>query len=239
QKPWWRPGAKSGYHSITFGLLNGEVIRRVTGKTLTKFFATEVAEPLKADYQIGATPDCDSRVSRPIRSSPNLPRSSDRDSLANRVFFNPYVTPEDAGTIPWRRAELGGSNGHGNARSVAAIQNLVACGGQLNGVRLLSEAGCRRIFDLQFEGADAVAGYTLQWGMGYAIGGAMVHALYGGRFDGRRIAMWGGSGGSMVINDFDARMTIAYVMNRHVERGGTDERSVNIINAAFDCYQAK
>ena len=66
----------------------------------------------------------------------------------------------------------------------------------------------------------------------------MVDSLYGNRFVGHRIAFWGGSGGSFVINDLDARMTVAYVMNRHVESGSPDQRSINIVNAAYDALIA-
>src|SRR4029453_13595966 len=53
-------------------------------------------------------------------------------------------------------------------------------------------------------------------------------------FGGRRGGAWGGSGGSWVHNDLDARMTVAYVMNRHLESNDVDARSVNIVNAAYD-----
>jgi hypothetical protein len=70
------------------------------------------------------------------------------------------------------------------------------------------------------------------------VGGPLVNALYGSRFNGRRIAFWGGSGGSFVINDLDARLTVAYVMNRHVESHDTDRRSIDIVCAAYDSLNA-
>jgi CubicO group peptidase (beta-lactamase class C family) len=156
------------------------------------------------------------------------------ETITDRVFFNPYVHPEDSATIPWRRGELGGSNGHGNAHSVALVQQVLACGGAVGDLRLLSEAGCERVLELQADGTDLVLGYGVRWGMGYALGGPIVNDLYGNRFAGRRIAAWGGSGGSFVINDLDARMTVAYVMNRHIEHGSTDQRSIDFVNAAYD-----
>jgi CubicO group peptidase (beta-lactamase class C family) len=233
QAPWWKPGTVSGYHAITYGPLIGEVIRRVTGKTLTRFFAEEVAGPLGADYHIGAGPDVDHRVSTMIQGSPVRPRSG-ADTMADRVFFNPYVTAQDSGTIAWRRGELGGSNGHGNARSVAAVQSVLACGGEARGVRLLSRAGCERVFEVQAEGLDLVEGFALTWGMGYGIDCPLFPAMYGSRLQGRRVALWGGSGGSFIINDLDARMTVAYVMNLHINHDTTDHRSIDIVCAAYD-----
>jgi CubicO group peptidase (beta-lactamase class C family) len=232
QEPWWKPGANFGYHSITLGPLFGEIVRRVTGKTLAAFFAAEIAGPLGGDYQIGAGANLDGRVSPMIASTSIRPRT-DPNSIMDRVFFNPYVRPEDANTIAWRRGELGGSNGHGNAHGVAAVQSVIACGGETRGVRLLSSAGIERALRVEAAGIDQVLGFPIRWGLGYAVAGPEVDALYGGRFTGHRIAMWGGSGGSLVLNDLDERMTIAYVMNRHVE-GTVDLRATELIMATYD-----
>jgi CubicO group peptidase (beta-lactamase class C family) len=233
QAPWWEDRTVAGYHAITYGPLIGEVIRRATGKPLKRFFAEEVAGPVGADYHIGAPPECDGRVSIMIASRDPRARS-DGETITDRVLFNPYVFPGDSGTIAWRRGELGGSNGHGNARSVAMVQQILACGGTVRGTRVLSTAGCERVFELQAEGIDLVLGYPMQWGLGYGIGGPAINALYRNCFDGRRVAFWGGSGGSFVVNDLDARMTVAYVMNRHVESNDTDSRSIDITCAAYD-----
>ena len=138
-------------------------------------------------------------------------------SIPERVFFNPYVYPADANTVAWRRRELGGSNGHGNARGVAAIQTVVACGGEARGKRLLSRATCERILEPQADGLDGVLGIPMRRGLGHAVNSPLGDEMYRRRYTGRRIAMWGGSGGSVVFNDLDARMTVAFVMNRHVE----------------------
>ena len=233
QAPWWEPGTAPGYQPITFGTLIGEVIRRVTGKTLGKFFAEEVAGPLGADYHIGTGPECDDRVSLMIQSSPYIQPTG--RLISDRAYFNPFATPQRAGTIPWRRAELGGSNGHGNARSVALLQSVLSCGGQVGKVRLLSREGCERALQEQANGTDLVFGLPIRWGLGFALSSPVVDQIYGQRTKGHRIAMWGGSGGSFVLNDLDLRMTVAFVMNKHVEAGGFDHRSIDIINAAYDC----
>ena len=54
QAPWWEPGTASGYHALTQGHLIGEVVRRVTGKSLGTFFREEIAEPVGADFHIGS-----------------------------------------------------------------------------------------------------------------------------------------------------------------------------------------
>ena len=66
-----------------------------------------------------------------------------------------------------------------------------------------------------------------------------VQAIYGNRFDDRRIAYRGGSGGSFVINDLDAQVTVALVPNRHVESGDVDQRSIDIVSAAYDALMSR
>lgn len=232
QAPWWKPGTAGGYESITYGPLVGELIRRATGVSFKEFFAQEIASPLGADFHIGVPAEHDGRVSNMIPGSPPRPRDP-AGSIAERVFFNPYVFPQDSHTTSWRRGELGGSNGHGNARSVALVQQVLACGGTVGDVRLLSEAGCARAFELQADGVDRVVSLPIRWGMGYGTGSPLVMQMYGQRVEGRRLAFWGGSGGSWVLNDLDARMTVAFVMNRHVD-GAFDDRSVSLVNAAYD-----
>ncbi len=67
QAPWWEPGTASGYHALTYGHLIGEVLRRVTGKTLKEFVRDEIAGPLGADFQIGARDEETDRIAEVIR----------------------------------------------------------------------------------------------------------------------------------------------------------------------------
>jgi CubicO group peptidase (beta-lactamase class C family) len=53
QRPWWRPGAKHGYHAITYGFITSGFVRAVTGRTLGRYFADEIAAPLGLDLYIG------------------------------------------------------------------------------------------------------------------------------------------------------------------------------------------
>ncbi len=64
QAPSWPPGSAHGYHAITFGWLVGEVVRRVTGKSLGTYLREEIADPLGADFFIGLP---QSQMARPAR----------------------------------------------------------------------------------------------------------------------------------------------------------------------------
>lgn len=214
QEPWWEPGTASGYHLLNQGHLVGEIVRRVTGVTLGQFFTKEIAGPLGADFHIGLDPANDTRVS-PVSSPRPLPVDSstiDPGSVAVRTATGPFLRAREANTERWRRAELPGINGHGNARSVARIQSLISHGGEVDGVRLLSPQTIDRIFDVQAAGTDLVLGVRARFGIGWALPEPETMPSVP---PGRR-CFWGGFGGSVVINDLERRLTIAYAMNRLV-----------------------
>src|SRR5262245_14853608 len=148
QAPWWEPGTQSGYHALTQGYLVGEVIRRVSGRTVGTFFADEIAGPLGADFYIGTTPEADRRVAHSIAppDSTLTAGGMEPSSILARTFAHPRVDANQSKTIAWRRAEIPAAGGHGNARSVATAQAAVSHGGEYDGVRLLSESGVNRIF---------------------------------------------------------------------------------------------
>jgi CubicO group peptidase (beta-lactamase class C family) len=215
QAPWWEPGTASGYHGLTYGHLIGEVIRRITGQRLGEFFAAHIAAPTNADFHIGLPPSEFHRVTNvvpPPSDSPSIdPTQLDPDSVAFKTWTNQAMPPlhECSGTERWRRADIGAANGHGNARSAVRLQSAVACGGEVDGKRLLSPQTIDRIFEVQADGIDLVIGVPFTFGIGYSL------------FPGGRVCAWGGTGGSCVIIDVDRRITFAYVMNKLAPGGGT------------------
>jgi CubicO group peptidase (beta-lactamase class C family) len=229
QAPFWKPGRVAGYHGNNQGHLVGEVVRRITGKLLGQFLADEVSAPLGvgADYYISVPAEADRRVSPLIQGQPN--DVTNGDPYVNRALYNPHVTPQDTWTIAWRRAELGALNGHGNARGIATLQSILACG-EANGVRLMSEAGRERVLEQQSDGVDLVMGLPCRWGMAYSL----ESAVFWGVPSTARIAWWGGNGGSMSFVDLDARMSIGFAQNRWMGGGPYNlDRSRHLIQAAY------
>ncbi len=224
QEPWWEPGSSSGYHAVTQGYLVGEVIRRVTGVSVGRFFAEEVAGPLGADFFIGTPPEADERVGLLIPPE-TMPTLEDMPGeIAIRTFANPLLDATSSWSIPWRRAEIPAAGGHGNARSVAAVHSVVACGGEARGVRLLSRAGCETIFEEQSNGKDLVLGVPIRFGMGFGLSGEMMPA-------GPHTYFWGGWGGSLVVSDLDTELTVAYVMNKMESGMVGDLRGASLVLA--------
>jgi len=231
QAPWWEPGTASGYHAITQGYLIGEVVKRVTGQSLGTFFAKEIAVPLGADFHIGTSPEHDHRVALVIPAVEPLPTNIEPGSIAARTFGNPPMDPRFAHSIEWRRCESAAANGHGNARSVARVQSVLSHGGEVDGVRLLSEQTCRRVFEVQIDNVDLVLQTPTKLGLGYGLATP-------DRPIGPSACFWGGWGGSLVINDLDTRMTFAYVMNRMGEGTLGDDRAASMLMAAFGAMAA-
>ena len=230
QEPWWEPGTASGYHALNQGHLIGEVIRRIDGRRLGEFFADEIAGPLDADFHIGLDPCEFHRVSNVIPPPP-LPidiTTLDPDSVVVKTFTGPAPEANVAWTDEWRQACIGAANGHGNARSVARIQSVVANGGSVDGVTLLSPATIEQIFQEQAHGVDLVLGLPVRFGMGYALHSEAVPYLPAGNY-----AYWGGWGGSSIIVDVDRRISFAYVMNRMAEGLLGDSRGMNLASTVF------
>ena len=232
QEPWWEPGTASGYHAVTQGYLVGEVIRRVTGQTVGTFFATELAGPLGADFHIGLDPVHHHRVANVIPPPPIEIAGMDADSVAVRTFTNPVLDASASWTSAWRQAEIPAANGHGNARSVARVQSVLACGGEVDGRRFMSEQGCVAVFEMQAHGTDLCLAVPLSLGIGYGINSDDLPIG-----PNPRTCFWGGWGGSVVVIDLDARMTISYMMNRMESGLVGDDRGFGIIMAAHAAVQ--
>ena len=230
QAPWWEPGTASGYHAITQGFLVGEVVRRITGQTLGTFFAQEIARPLGGDFHIGLAAAHDHRVATVI--PPAVPEAGMGTEIGRRLIDNPPLPRERMWEEGWRRSEIPAGNGIGNARSIAGIQSLVACGGEVGGVRLMSPEGCAAVLSQQSNGPDLVFVAPVRFGLGYAL------SLFGMPFGDRRVAFWGGSGGSLIVVDFDARMTIAYAMNQLEGSPFGDRRNAGLVKAAYAAVDA-
>lgn len=233
QAPYWEPGTAPGYHAMTQGLLVGEVVRRIAGRTLGNVFRTEIAEPLGADFHIGLPASEDHRVATliPPPKGQGIADMTDRPLTAN-MAGNPAIDPRATRTREWRAAELPAANGHGNARSVAVVQTLVANGGVSQGKRILSEAGVRRALEPQVAGDDMILGLPVSYGLGYG--------LPGGRLPlpNPNSCFWGGYGGSLVINDLDARTTFSYVMNNMAGTTVGDMRAFNLAIAMWQGLMA-
>jgi CubicO group peptidase (beta-lactamase class C family) len=230
QAPYWEAGTAPGYHALTQGYLVGEVIRRITGRSLGAFFREEVAEPLGADFHIGLPASEDARVAELIPPPPGeaVADGPGQTELQANMSNNPGIDVGETRTRAWRGAEIPAAGGTGNARSIAEIHTILANGGVAKGKRFLSEAGCRKALELQIEGDDLILGRPARFGMGFGLAGGVVplpspNTIY-----------WGGYGGSLAIIDMDARTTFGYAMNKMAGTTVGDMRAFGLAMAMWE-----
>ena len=233
QAPFWEPGTAPGYHALTQGYLVGEVIRRVTGKSIGTVFREEIAEPLHADFWIGLPASEDDRVAELIPPPPNeAVGEGGGTEIQKNMATNPGIHVGETKTRAWRGAEIPAAGGTGNARSVAEIHTILANGGVAKGKRFLSEAGARKALELQIEGTDLVMNVPARFGLGFGLAGGLLP------LPNQNSMFWGGYGGSLILIDYDARATMSYVMN--VMHGTTtgDMRGFGLAMATFQAFAA-
>jgi CubicO group peptidase (beta-lactamase class C family) len=229
QEPFWKPGTRSGYHVVTQGFLIGEVVRRITGRSLGTVFREEIAEPLGADFHIGLPAAAEPRVAELVPAQ-RQPFAGDVTELQDNAAHNPPLDTSVVNSRAWRAAEIPAGGGTGNARSVARVLAILANGGVAQGRRFLSEATCRSALEVQVEGVDLILGIPVRFGLGFAVGGGFMPSpdtLY-----------WGGAGGSMAVVDLQARASYAYAMNKMGE-GLADLRAFGPMAAAWDALKTR
>ena len=226
EKPWWEPGTTHGYHVNTFGFLVGEIARRVSGATLGEVFRRRVAEPLGADFSFGVDRGDEGRVAEylfeagPARdgapdggagtSRTGSPEEDERSALLRGVYFNPPGI-SGLGTVntrAWRAAEMPSTNGHATAVGIARIYSALACGGAVDGVRLLGAETIEAAITEQSHGRDFVLDRTSRFGLGFQLTQPERQLGTGPRGFGHF-----GAGGSVGFADPDQRLAFAYTMN--------------------------
>jgi len=233
QAPWWEPGTRGSYHASSFGHLNAELVRRVTGKTLSAFIAEEIAGPLEADFYLGLADAMFGRVAtvypadeeRPASpgskpADPNDPLAVEREISARTRLGSFSGQRRDPlvlfNSAEWRRTEFGGSSGHANAKGLGRIMSALSLDGVSRGIRLLTPDTIDMIFREQFHGIDSYYMKPIRWGIGYAL--APLEQKERGPLPflrpGRRTCYWYGTGGSLSIADVERRITFTYTMNQ-------------------------
>ncbi len=236
QRPLWEPGTKFGYHRFNFGFIVGELVRRVSGKSIGGFFQDEVALPLGADIHIGLPEEHDARVADYVYpssgSSMTMSMAADEPESELEAKVRKDYPPMSGlimRTRAWRAAEIPSANGHGNARSLARVMSALACGGEIDGVRLLSEDAISNAIEEQVCGRDMVlGGEPMRWGLGFMLAGGDSPATPNPRTFGH-----GGAGGFAVVGDLDARVSWAYTPNKLVYEE-SDSRMLRNATALYE-----
>jgi CubicO group peptidase (beta-lactamase class C family) len=156
------------------------------------------------------------------------PDGGDPESIAARTFRSPFAGAEHSWTDGWRRAEIPAANGHGNARSVAKLQAPLACKGSAFGVDLMSAETATSVMTPRISGTDLVLGVPLSFGLGFGLVSELVPLS-----PNKNACFWGGWGGSNILVDQDAQMSVAFVMNKMHDGVMGDPRSLALLQAIY------
>ncbi len=248
QEPFWKPGSMHGYHGFTFGWLVGEVVRRVSGKSLGTFFREEVAEPLGLDFWIGLPEALMIPAPPPGPEGPIPPMfaaMADPTSLQKLLMFNSggHMIPGPDGVFGFNlqaahAAEIGAAGGISNARGLAGMYAPLANGGSLKGVNLVSKDTLARMAAVSSASAlDACILAPTRFSLGYAksIDNRREPSctendslIYSEEAFGHP-----GFGGSLGFAEPAARMSFGYVMNRMGDGLGINARGQSLVDAVY------
>lgn len=240
EQPWYQPGSASAYQIVAHGHLVDGIVRGATGRGVADVLREEVLAPLGVtDFMLGVREEdlerCADLLSPP-QSAVDY-SALPPDAFLLRTIANPLLTPKRCNEADWRRGEVGGAAGHGNARGVALAQAAVSHGGAFAGpdgeVRLLSPATLDRVFDVQADGTDLLLMQPVRFGIGYGLPTPSAPAIPEGR-----VCWWTGYGGAIVVNDLERRATIAYTPNQLAEHMLSSPRTDGYVRTALDCLEA-
>jgi len=224
---WWEPGTRHTYHTNTFGHLNGEIIRRVSG-SLPGERLWGVAGPLDADIWFGVPLSEQSRCAEVIWA-PSSTLDYDLSSLEGENLMNAlaHVNPPGyssigvVNTAAWRSTQVPSTNGHGTATGLARLYDGLLRHGLLS-AEILGEAT-----RVQSEGWCPILQDDVVFGLGFAPTSAR-------RPFGPNPRSFGhfGTGGALGFADPDAGVAFGYVMN-HVIPRWRSSRNMALMDAVY------
>ncbi|WP_219518051.1 serine hydrolase domain-containing protein [Nonomuraea ceibae] len=244
-RPAWRPGSAHGYHCLTLGWLVSEVVRRVTGLTVGRLFAREIAAPLGLDLHIGIPAHQEGRLASVVAPTAGEVRNGRADpelhelnraicspaSLLHRATYGSVVlTPELLGGSRLYRAEVPSACGVGTAAGLARLY--AALIGEVDGIRLLRPETVARARAVEARGRDLVLRLETAYSAGFMLPGGPMWPPFGAP----NAFGYAGATGAFAFADPDTGLAFAYVPNRMSELiEGSDGRVWPLMRESHRC----
>lgn len=242
QEPLWEPGAAHGYHALTYGFLVGEVVRRVTGKSVGELVAAEIAGPLGLELWVGAPDSVIARTARlkaGERSQPAATESSarpqdvlaemakaalDPHSLMNRALGNPgmHLLKGGANNPVILRAGWPAAGVVTTARGLAGFYRALVAG------ELLRPETLREALRPRVNGPDRVLYLNTSFGLGF-MRPSMTFPLPSPSAFGHS-----GMGGAIGLGDPERGLAVGYVMNKMANAISGNLRGLRLVQAVYD-----
>ena len=241
QAPLWPPGTGHGYHARTFGFLLDELMRRITGKTLSDYWQKNFAQPLELDFWIGLPEEQNSRVATIYAAKsgkPPEPAQFYRDlvtpgTLARKTFTSPYgLNVISKMNDPHIRAQsIVSFGGIGSASALAKFYSMFANGGELNGQSFFSQETIEGMTTILSDGKDRVFQIPTAFSAGFMKDSRDAAR----RLFGPSATSFGhpGAGGSHAFADPENKIAFAYVMNQMEQSVLPNEKALRLVNATY------
>jgi CubicO group peptidase (beta-lactamase class C family) len=231
QAPLYEPGGQSAYNANIFGLWVNELLLRTDGRSVAQFFHEEVAVPLGVDVWI-ALPSEHHHRRAPMAApwaemASKMPLPEDPVVLAS--MSNPRTNPLKCNEAEWMMRGNGSADGSANARGLAKVYGVLARGGEIDGVRLISAQGLANATRERHGGKDIVFTIYTRWAAGFLLNN---RGMYG-----PRESAFGhtGLGGSFAFADPETGIGMAYAMNLMAPNLMGDLRGKRLMDATFGC----
>ena len=165
--PMFTIGQRTAYHSLNYGYINGEILRRVDGRTIAQFLQQEICKPLGIDGAYLGVPD--SELGRVAVLTDGPPAPADYDARMVGEPAGSHVA-DAFNKRPVMQASIPGSGGLFSARGLARHYAMLANWGELDGVRVLPEARIRAGIELQSYEWDEIYWIRARRALGYRRG---------------------------------------------------------------------
>jgi CubicO group peptidase (beta-lactamase class C family) len=227
QTPLWAPGTASGYHPITIGYLAGELFRIVDGRTMGAALREDFAQPFDLDLWIGLPESEHGRVAQ-LRKPAAAPDLGPIDAIKKAAFLDRGSAPGGRGSTEWRMAEIPSANLHATAKDLARMTSIVATGGVLDHLPVLSEETLTQATRERIHGLDRVLPFDMSWAAGFTRNQGL--NIFGPNPKAVGHCGWGGS---MVFADQAAGVSAAYVMTRQSPHLLGDPRALRLVEALY------
>ena len=247
QTPLWRPGSAHGYHARTFGFLIDELMRRICGTSISKYWRTIFAEPLSLDFWIGLPEELNSRCATiypakagTLAETKNRPSGSDfyhdlvtPGTLQRKTFTSPYgLNAVSAMNKPENRArEFVSFGGIGSASALAKFYAMLANGNQIDGRKFLANDTLNLMTTTISDGPDRVFEIPTAFSAGLMKDATKTER----KLFGPSTYAFGhpGAGGSHAFADPENKISFAYVMNQMEQLVLPNEKSLRLVDAIY------
>lgn len=247
EEPFWGPGTRHGYHAVTFGFTVGELVRRISGRSLGTFFREEIAGPLGIEFWVGLPAELEPRVAPYVPPTPGpIPNGfqialGQPGSLASLAVLNTggYTLIDAHGgrgmdTREAHAAEIGGAGGIANARGLAGLYRPLAAGGgalfSADAVHRMSQTYCAGLIDPVLQMRTHFASGFMKTTDNRRSGDANDGMVIGTNAFGHP-----GAGGSLGFADPDCGLAFGYMMNVLGSGVLLNTRGQSLVDAAYRC----